>query len=326
MVHDSISYRSGRGCGLPSSLQVLIALRFYASGTFQDMIGELIGVSQVTVCRTLKRVTNALYEHIDQHIKLPTQAEANIQKEKFFEMRGMPNIFGCIDGTHIRIQAPTPNDQAVQFINRKNYHSINVQVCNMPGSVHDARILRESALFEAFERPQKPIDGIILGDSGYMIREWLLTPFPHVQTAPQEQYNYAHSATRTTIERCIGVLKRRFHCLHTELRLAPRRVCKIVSVCMMLHNFAIRHGNVYDGADDIPPQLPPQPPGVADNPTERARTAAGKAVRDRIVREYFRVWKLAGKSSTTFSATMADELANGSVMQETISLTQQIYE
>ncbi|RUS73517.1 hypothetical protein EGW08_018732 [Elysia chlorotica] len=159
---------------------------------------------------------------------------------------------------------------------------LSAEVCNMPGSVHDARILWESALLEAFERPHKPIDGIILGDSGYMIREWLLTPLPHVQTAPQEQYNYAHSATRTTIERCIGVLKRRFHSLHTELRLAPPRVCKIVSVCMMLHNFAIRHGNVYDSADDIPPQ----PPGVADNPTG-ARTAAGKAVRDRIVREYF---------------------------------------
>lgn len=78
------------------------------------------------------------------------------------------------------------------------------QVCNMPGSVHDARILRESAIFQAFEGPNKPLHGIVLGDSGYMIRAWLLTPYPNPQSEAQERYNFAHSSTRTTIERCIG--------------------------------------------------------------------------------------------------------------------------
>ncbi|KAL8566938.1 hypothetical protein ACOMHN_059738 [Nucella lapillus] len=45
-----------------------------------------------------------------------------------------------------------------------------------PGSVHDARVLRQSAIFEAFEGPVRPVRGYILGDSGYMLRNWLLTP------------------------------------------------------------------------------------------------------------------------------------------------------
>ena len=41
--------------------------------------------------------------------------------------------------------------------------------------------------------------------------------------------------TRCTVERCIGVVKRRRHCLHDELRVAPPKACKIVSACLVLH-------------------------------------------------------------------------------------------
>ncbi|GFO05327.1 hypothetical protein PoB_003183200 [Plakobranchus ocellatus] len=44
-----ISYESQRGLGLSSSFQVLLALRLYATWGFQDVIGELVGVTQVTV-------------------------------------------------------------------------------------------------------------------------------------------------------------------------------------------------------------------------------------------------------------------------------------
>ena len=37
--------------------------------------------------------------------------------------------FGCIDGTHIRIQAPSEDEKS--YVNRKKYHSINVMaVCD----------------------------------------------------------------------------------------------------------------------------------------------------------------------------------------------------
>ena len=37
-----------RGGLLPAILQVCLTLRFFATGTFQDTIGEMIGVSQST--------------------------------------------------------------------------------------------------------------------------------------------------------------------------------------------------------------------------------------------------------------------------------------
>lgn len=45
---------------------------------------------------------------------------------KFEEASGFPQTVGAIDGTHIRIESPKEN--AVDYINRKGYHSIQLQV------------------------------------------------------------------------------------------------------------------------------------------------------------------------------------------------------
>ena len=47
-------------------------------------------------------------------------------KTKFRAMAGMPKVFAAIDGTHIRIQAPSVHEH--EYVNWKNYHSVNVQV------------------------------------------------------------------------------------------------------------------------------------------------------------------------------------------------------
>ncbi|XP_025091606.1 putative nuclease HARBI1 [Pomacea canaliculata] len=122
----------------------------------------------------------------------PTRKEADRQKSKFYNIGGFPNVVGCLDATHIRIQAPRNNEH--EYLNRKNYHSLNVQfICNAdmlfidvvakwPGSVHDARILRQSRFFSAFEASPRPVDGTMLADSAYMMREWLMTPYENPAT------------------------------------------------------------------------------------------------------------------------------------------------
>jgi len=91
-------------------------------------------------------------------------------------------------------------------------------------------------LFQAFE--QGIINGVLLGDSGYPLKPWLLTPFLNPTTPAQRNYNAAHCSTRNTVERAFGVLKRRFHCLHGELRMTPDRVCNIICATVVLHNIA----------------------------------------------------------------------------------------
>uniref|UniRef100_A0A8C6UN81 DDE Tnp4 domain-containing protein n=1 Tax=Neogobius melanostomus TaxID=47308 RepID=A0A8C6UN81_9GOBI len=216
---------------LSPSQQVLIALRFFASGSFQNSLGDMVNVHRTTACRAIRRVSLALMRIMGRYVRLPTQEEAARMKQDFYFKSGLPGIIGCIDGTHVR------------------YHSINVQlvctndmqiidlVSKWPGSTHDARILKESALHREFEEGR--ITGLLLGDSGYPLKRWLMTPVIAPRTPQERRYNFKQASTRSIIERCIGVLKRRFHCLHSEIRMHPERVCVVIAACVVLHNICV---------------------------------------------------------------------------------------
>lgn len=143
-----------------------------------------------------------------------------------------------------------PHENEPDFVNRKGYHSINVQaICNhrglftnvvarWPGSTPDSHIFRTSAIDRHLEG-NGLTDGVLLGDSGYACSPFLMTPYLDHNTRKEELFNKAHKVTRCIIERAFGVLKRRFHVLHSEVRVAPDRVCTIVVACCILHNIAV---------------------------------------------------------------------------------------
>lgn len=92
-LEDNIKHPAARKGSLPPVLQVCLALRFYATGATQGVIGDLFGVDQSTASRTITRVTNALYGQCGDHITMPTQAEATQQTIKFYQQCGFPGIF-----------------------------------------------------------------------------------------------------------------------------------------------------------------------------------------------------------------------------------------
>jgi hypothetical protein len=85
----------------------------------------------------------------------------------------------------VRIIAPSQHGD--QFVNRKGYHSINVQVvvnadsqfinidAKWPGNSHDSKVFKESEIFRHLE--QSNIDGYLLADNGYPCMKFLLTPY-----------------------------------------------------------------------------------------------------------------------------------------------------
>ncbi|XP_025106067.1 putative nuclease HARBI1 [Pomacea canaliculata] len=297
---------SNRRGALSPVLQVLLALRFYATGSFHDVCGELIGVHQTTASRTIRRVTQAILRTLPQKIRLPNAEESQLTKEKFFQRHHIPNVLGCIDGTQIPIQSPGTARNEHEYVNRKGYHSINVQVicdadliffnivAKWPGSVHDARILRESPFYDAMESNQPPLRGHLLGDSGYMLRDWLMTPVLNPDTPEERIYNELHRQARCTVERSIGVAKRRWHCLRTGLRVSPERASEIIVVCFILHNRArfLALPDPDDEEDDTDDNGADENHGADENlverrynmqAQERARVAAGKVARNRLI-------------------------------------------
>lgn len=173
-------------------------------------------------------------------------------------------------------------------------------IVKWPGSVHDARILRESDLFDAFESDHKPVKGLLLGDSGYMLRDWLFTPFLNPNSPQQNEYNVHHKAARSNVERAIGVLKRRWHCLR-RLRLQPAKACNVITVCIILHNRArtLHLDDPSDSESDVDSEneneQEPQLQHPDDNNarpvnyqlSERVRSQAAKVARQRLVDNFF---------------------------------------
>ena len=133
ILKDDLQRQTRRNHALSPTLQVLVALRFFASGSFLQIIGDTVGLPKSTVSRIVTDVSKALVSKQEEFINFPTEpAEVQDVKRGFYEKGGFPGVVGCIDGTHVRIQAPNKNEN--DYVNRKGFHSINVQaVCNHKG-------------------------------------------------------------------------------------------------------------------------------------------------------------------------------------------------
>ena len=72
-----------------------------------------------------------------------------------------------------------------------------------------------------------------------------LSPLPNPVTQQEITYNQKHAKTRVTSERCFGLLKSRFRCLHRSggsLQYTPENATKITVSCMYLHNICVKRG------------------------------------------------------------------------------------
>jgi hypothetical protein len=197
LLNDSIAPVTYRSQSIPVPIQILVTLRFLATGSMQLTVSDTFGISQPSVSRIVRKVVRALNRFQNHFIKFPSNNELPIIKQGFFRYRSFPNVIGIIDCSQIRIQAPIHEEV---FVNRKGYHSLNCQfvtdhnslirnvVSKWPGSTHDSRILRMSALYQLFNSGNPP-NGFILGDSGYPNTQWLLTPILRPTSEAEHRYN-----------------------------------------------------------------------------------------------------------------------------------------
>lgn len=84
-------------------MQIVVALRFYATGNFQAMKGDV----------SRENIFMPVYHQRLSKLMLD-----------FSRISNFPNTTVAIDGTHIRIKSPSVDEHL--YVNRKGYHS-NVQ-------------------------------------------------------------------------------------------------------------------------------------------------------------------------------------------------------
>ncbi|XP_039313249.1 putative nuclease HARBI1 [Solenopsis invicta] len=246
---------------ISAKLSFLLFLWFMSNTEPLRTISDRFDISISSVFRILRRVQNWLLTKMNDTIRWP-QEDYIAVREGFRVKKGINNVIGAIDGTAIRIEKPSINEK--DYSNRKKYFSITLQGvvdANMkftniyygePGSLHDARVLRRSPLYQTAVHNKEtlfPENTFILGDSAYASLSWLVPPFRdngHL-TPQQKEFNFLHSSTRMVIERAFGYLKGRFRRIKffNEYRHMPFITNTVVCACI-LHNYCIDENDAYD--------------------------------------------------------------------------------
>jgi len=212
---------------------------------------------------------NLFYVHfVPDQIRLPTQQQAEKEAQLMHRISGFPPIgFMSIDGTLVKCTCS--HRHSALYTCRKFYHSLNVMMgvgpsttvyyCDAanPGSFHDNYVLKNSPIYQKYERGELPFEGAcVLGDSGYEnFREWLITPFPENTTDPDEiRFNIQHTLARSTIEQGFGRMKNKWRIILKGaggLRfLKPIEAGKCTMVCAALWNFVLHREGIQDEHND----------------------------------------------------------------------------
>ncbi|XP_067646055.1 putative nuclease HARBI1 [Eurosta solidaginis] len=247
-----------RATAVPEIIKVSTTLKFLGQGAYQHLIGQdrHAGLAQQTVSSCILEVCSAIEtilcpKHITFSMSNREKQDAN---RRFYAKCGIPGVIGAVDGTHIQMIRPSKDEHL--FFNRKLKHSINAMIiCDhkmqiravngkFGGASHDSHIWNLSAEREYLRTAYENGDTgqRILGDSGYPLEPWLLTPYRNsAEDSDENFFNQKHSKGRSLIERVFGVLKGRFRCLlaSRELHYAPAKVVQILNVCCALHNICI---------------------------------------------------------------------------------------
>ncbi|XP_037503401.1 putative nuclease HARBI1 [Rhipicephalus sanguineus] len=306
--------RGSRPTELSVERQVLCALRFFATGSFQSSVGseETVAVTQPAVSKCVRRVAQAIVNAGTRNkwVHFPrTPEEKAAVKEGFLRLGPLPGVIGCVDGSFVAIVAPR-GEQKASFWCRKGYFALNVMfICDAdmrilavdplrPGSDHDSHIWGTSWVRERFEEGRIETTGeYLLGDGGYPLEPWLMVPVqgrPHRDSA-EGKYNSGHASMRSIVERCIGLLKSRFRCLqrYRTLHYSPERSSIIVAACAVLHNLCIEEGDigVDDFSDDSGNESSEHGSSIDDDPQPRIRRGRsshfmylrGQAVRNGLI-------------------------------------------
>ena len=202
MVGDAIAPKTNKSKAISVEMKVATTLRYLATGKMQLCSGDDLGLSQQAISQVIGQTLDALVTpvFVRRFLKFPTrQADIRRKQAEFMEIGGFPGVVGAIDGTHIRIVAP--REYEAEYVNRKNFHSINAQfvfdakyrildvVAKWPGATHDGRIWNECGVKVMFDRRIVPAGCHLLGDSGYPCQRCLLTPYLQPRTQAQEAYN-----------------------------------------------------------------------------------------------------------------------------------------
>ncbi|KAF7073283.1 hypothetical protein CFC21_078301 [Triticum aestivum] len=253
-LKDMNSYTFVDGRALCLEDRVAIALRRLYSTEPPETLESSVGVNESIIFLVTESFVDAICEQASHHLRWPDSSEMDKIKSMFDKIHNMQNCCGVIYTTHIPLG---PN------WSHEKYDSILMQVVVDPkmrflniwselaDSMTQLSILHESGLFEECEKGaclngsklKTALDGsevgeYIIGDAGYPLLPWLLTPYQEVLSDSMTEFNRRHSAATTCALKALARFKDTWRYLPwwpVDLKTLPKMIC----ACLMLHNIVI---------------------------------------------------------------------------------------
>ena len=258
LICDLLAFR--QDCISPEK-RVAIALYYLKDQGSLRMTANAFGVAKSTVSKSIKTVCTLLCDHLGPKlISFPsTVEEMDVVANNFEKKFGIPQVIGCVDGTHIPIKKPMENPH--DYFCYKMKYSLNCQaICNekgiftnvevcWPGSVHDARIYANCSVNKAFIEKRLPrnlkeivpghalVPPVLLGDPVYPLLPNVMKEYSSNCNRQEIAFNNRLRSARNQIECAFGRLKARWRilgrCLDVDLDFAPT----LIYSCFVLHNY-----------------------------------------------------------------------------------------
>ncbi|KAK4876491.1 hypothetical protein RN001_012913 [Aquatica leii] len=245
-----ITPNTNRSCALSAEEKVFNTLYFLATGTFLRVVGDTGGQDKSTISGSIAEVLHHLANLRPEYVAMPeNQEEIEQVRQEFFNISRFPRCVGAIDCTHVKIR-PSSGGIDERYRNRKGFFSFNVQVvsdakclirdivCRWHGAAHDATIFANSRIRARMENREFGEESVLVGDSGYGIRNYLITPLRNPHGQVEQLFNESQIRTRNPVERTFGIWKKRFPVLAFDLRLHLRTVKPLIVATSVLHNIA----------------------------------------------------------------------------------------
>ncbi|XP_020965846.1 protein ALP1-like [Arachis ipaensis] len=227
--------------------------------TVEEQVAKFLHIIGHNVkTRTMSFFFHRSGETISRHFHNVLHAILSLEGDFFRQPSGEEDCIGAIDGTHSRVKVPRVDAPCLR--GRKDHPTQNVLAAcgfdmkftyvlsDWEGTASDSRILKDALNREYLLRI--PEEKFYLGDAGFMLKPGILTPYRGVRyhlkeyslrepQNPKELFNHRHSSLRNVIERCFGVLKKRFPIIavDTEPYYSFETMRDIFLACCILHNF-----------------------------------------------------------------------------------------
>jgi len=259
---------------IPVEKRVAVGLWQLATGDCYRTCALAIGLSKASAVYCSHELVQELCRLKNGFIKFPTSVHEIKKKIEGFEGKSkIPNVVGAVHGTHIPIKAPILNHE--DYFNRKHFYSYVAQgvvdasklhlsvSTGYTGSMHDARVLRLSELYDEAENdnvlmePTVDINGtvirpLIVGDSAYPLKTWLLRPLKDNGTLNQFQRNYNKELSKARVgsEHAFDSTKNKWRVLQKRLDEESERIPDTIFACCVLHNICVLQGDDSDEDDE----------------------------------------------------------------------------